>query len=590
MARKLTDVEVKHWEQRIGIGTAVLRKRVDRWNRTIDRYANRNLVPLYGGGDDERDEVAVNLVFSNIRAKLPFLYFRNPDLIVRAKNSRPDRERLALVDGLIRYYMGEWDLKAHVNRSILDSLLMWWGVAKIGYGTRTVKSVTPPPRDTSLLTKMKAALPRGRKSSKDTSVTEDWPQVYQEGPTFNRVSSKLIFTHPDARFPLDTGARWMGQISVRSLEEIKFMEHLDKSWRRDVQASRTLDPDTFDLKSGQFDATKNEDPDAAFVVLYEIWDRLRREVLVFAEGNYELGPGRVDDWFFDGMEGYPYEFLVPFEVPDEFEGLNEEDPILNQLEEINRLRTEQIRHLRRARRKYAATSAISQPDKRALQVGEDGLVISVEGDKAEGQVVPIADAPLSFDFYKAIEDVREDLNEISAVNAFRRRGVVGASSATEANIVEEISQARAEFSQDQVTDFVRRCLRKEFQVMQQWLPKELVVEIVGDVPGDRWRPVSPQDIAGEYDIDLVPGSTAPPNKQLMRADAVRLFEMLANSPQVNQEELHRMMLEQFPDLIGVGRLDRLLKKPSEAEALEEQRQPSPADLVDLGRVVGGGGA
>jgi hypothetical protein len=94
--------------------------------------------------------------------------------------------------------------------------------------------------------------------------------------------------------------------------------------------------------------------------------------------------------------------------------------------------------------------------------------------------------------------------------------------------------------------------------------EDLVVKIAGNVIGSEWRNVTPADIAGEFDLQIVPGSAALPNRDVLRSQGMRMFELWQQSPWVDQRELHLMMGENFPELMAGGRLDRLIKNPEQA--------------------------
>jgi hypothetical protein len=565
MSLKLTESEVAHWKMRVGVARTCLEPKIAKWKQSIDRYANRNLPQILGGADDE---VHVNVLFANVRTKVPHLFFRNPDVMV-IPEQEDYVEGAALAEAVLRHYMRIGRMKQSMNRSVLDSLLMPYGIQRLGYTVRTVRNSDPVDEaDANWFEKLTGGkLPKQRKSAKETSILTGPPRVSFEGPTCDRVSPMNFITHPDARFPLDEGARWVGQIGIRTMREVQFDERLPKSWRKNLKPSHNLDFNHYMSHTPAssyrdlMDPEKMDDPDMMKVVFYEIWDRLTRRYMLFAENNWDEGPARVENWFFDGMEGFPFEFLVPLEIPDEFEGLSELDPIIMQVEELDRFRTYQIRHLKRANRKYLAGSDLPEDQLRALEIGEDCVIIRARTETVEGQLIPIQDAAIPNDFYAAKNDIREDINVISATTQFDQGQVVGAKTATEASIIETGSRARVSFSEDQVVDFLGDVLTKKFQIAQQWLPDELVVRVTGDKIGKPWRAVTPEDIAGQYTVQVVAGSTNPPNRDLLRTQAQNVFSMWMGSPLVDQRELHLMVGEHFPELMSGGRLQRMLKNP-----------------------------
>jgi len=562
MPRKLTDSEIKNWTSRITVSKAVLERKVKRWKNVVNLYANRAIPPVEGmGSEADADMVTVNMIFSNVRIKAPSLYYANPDFMVLPEKPYP-AEKIQAVDSVLRWAMRYAKMKDRMNRCVLDSLLMSMGICKQGYSARLIRNMETPPRDeaTGLLEKIKGVLPKRKSPERETSVLTPPPRIAVEGPTLMRVSPMSFMTHPDARFPLNEGARWCAQIAIKTLGEIRHDERYDANWRKKLQATHFLDKTKIDLQTeagGQVD-----DPDMAFVILYEIWDMMHREVLVFAEGNWDEGPGRLVDWPFDRMEGYPYTMLVPYEIPDEWEALTEEDPIAHQLEELNKIRSYQIQHLKRANRKYISSPDLSEEDLRALEIGADGLVVrATERGDVRSMLAPIQDAQVSPDVYNTQEIIKNDINTISAVAQFDRGSVAGAGTATEASIIESGNRQRADFSQLQVADFAVETLHNLLAICQQWLPEDLVLQATGDA-AQPWMEITPEEIDGRFALEIIPGSLSPPNKDLMRVQALRLLELWVNNPGVDQYELNLMVARQFPEVLGHGTWDKMLKNPN----------------------------
>ncbi len=597
MGRKLTDSEVKNWEGRTQIAKAAMAHRMKSWKKNIDRYANRGLSKPTEGELGYDDFVRVNMLYSNIKTKIPALIGQQPDIMAIPKSPEiEDRQRL-LTEGVLRHYIHDWRLHKTVQAVVLDTLLMGHGILKVGYSVRTMENTTRVSRKNQELSPQEKApdgIPEGSKEDlqKETSVDPSPPSIAAEGPVIHRVSPKHLLTHPDASFPLDKGARWVAHRTVHTKLELQYDDRFPKSWRRDLKPSEVLDTKQFPGLPRDFDPAKAEDPDLQFITLHEIWDRLTREVYVFADGNWGLGAGRVFDWPFTGMEGFPFEILVLNDLPDEAGGLTEIDPIINQLEELDKMRTFQLRHMKKlANRIYTMTENFKSGSREAIRRGTDGTVLIVDAEQARGQLELVQTATMSPDFYRAEEAIKEDLNNVSGVAEFDRGRVAGAKTATEASIIEGANRLRSDYAQGQVQDFILETLKKSFQIMQQWLPKDLAIKIVGPSVGESWETISAEDIAGEYDLRLVPGSTAPPNREVLRSQALRMYELLAGNPDVIQRELVLMLTENFPELMAGGRIDRLVKNEQAAQENLDQASAAvdgPPDQAALPQGLNGG--
>jgi hypothetical protein len=568
-------------------------ERQKKWKKNIDRYANRGLMKPTEGEIGYDDFVRVNMLYSNVKTKIPALIGHQPDVMAIPKNGDITAKQRLLTENLLRHYIYDWRLKDVVAETVLDTLLMGYGILKVGYSVRTVENtaaISRKDQKMSPMDKIKGLLPKGTKAEnpQETGVDNVPPAIASEGPVIHRVSPKHLLTHPDASFPLDKGARWVSHRTIHTKLELQYDDRFPQSWRRDLKPSEVLDTQRFPGLPSGFDPAKAEDPDLQFITLHEIWDRLTREVYVFADGNWKLGAGRVYDWPFQGMEGFPFQVLILNDLPDEADGLSEVDPIIHQLEELDKMRTFQLRHMKKmTNRMFTKTANFIEGTDEAIRRGRDGTVLTVDAEQARGQLEPVTPATMSPDFYQAEGAVKEDLNNVSGVAEFDRGRVAGAKTATEASIIEGANRLRSDFAQDQVQRYILEALKKAFQIMQQWLPQDLAIRIAGGGLGESWENVSPQDIAGEYDIRLVPGSTAPPNREVMRSQALRMYELLAGNPEINQRELVLLLVENFPELMAGGRLDRLVKNE---EAAAENLEQAQGDLLGgLGQLGGGAG-
>lgn len=551
-ARRLNDDEVKAWDERLMLSRRILKRAVSRWDEAIYRYANRHLPQEVEG---EGPNVSVNVLLSNVRAKLPFLFYQHPDISVKPSKPNTPPDQPALLRGLYYYFMKKNKMKRAFNRCILDGLLQSYGIIKSGYSTRTVLN---QPKT------YEKKRPRGR-PRKETSAVDQLPpmRIISEGPTGTRVSPRRFLTHPDAMFPIDEHCRWVAHMSTHPIDLVQKNPQLDESWRKKVQFTERPALDYATLDFSDFEDSK--DPQTQFVVLFEVWDKINREVLVFADGNFDLGPACVKRWPFRGLAGFPFAMYVPLEVPETFEAMTELDPIINQVEEMDHFRTMQARHLDRFKRAYECTDkGVDQDELDKLRHREDGDVIVTDQEGGKPVIYPIADAQISMDAFRFSQDVRNDIDVISGVSELRRAGQGTSKTATEASIIDQVQQARGVFDRSLVDDFVEDYLEHQRVIMQQWLPQDLAISVVGPLGEDWVEGVDPRMIAGDFEVEVVAGSTIPVNNQLMRAEVQGLVQALA-MPQFEQSviwrEVLKMLLDTYPELMRGGWKDKIVRTP-----------------------------
>jgi hypothetical protein len=469
------------------------------------------------------------------------------------------------VRSVLQYFARKNGLKRTINRGLLDAMLQQAMIIKIGYSTRHVGNTSPAaPGQASGISRLEDKPFFGKffgRKSRDTSGVENYEQsrIIKQGPVHFRVSPRHLLTHPDAELPADLGCRWLAHMVIRPLEAVRRDERYGMRWRKKIRPSAVLDP----RKVGQDQMQKcadGQDATMQFVILYEVWDRMTREVFVLAHDQPDIGPARSLKWPFKGMEGFPFVIVTPIEVPEEFWGLTELDPVETQMQELDRVRTLQLRHLLRYQRKYAvATENVEADTLDKLRHGEDGAIVEFDQEIARGAIEPIEDVALPGDTYAFEGNIKTDINNVMGITE-NLRGASTSKTATEASFINTAADARTEFSVDQLNEGLAEYYRKTLQICQQWLPKDLVLRIAGRL-GEEWRKITPEDIAGEYDISIVAGSTSVPNRELLRAQMVNVFGALRGDPEIDQIELKRLFLKQFPELISQATLQKLLKVP-----------------------------
>ena len=215
-SRRVSDDELTFWEERIGVARHMLRQQETRWDDAIRRYANRHLPQMVAG---DGPNVSVNVLLSNVRSKLPFLFYQDPELLIRPRQPNAPPDQAAVVKAISLYFLKKNHARDKINRAILDGLLQSRGILKVGYSTRTVRNAPQPKKGGDPKKPFFGKRGRGRPRKESSAVDQMPPlRITQEGPTIAHVSPRRFLTHPDAKFPLDEHARWCcpGATAVRA--------------------------------------------------------------------------------------------------------------------------------------------------------------------------------------------------------------------------------------------------------------------------------------------------------------------------------------------------------------------------------------
>lgn len=212
-----------------------------------------------------------------------------------------------------------------------------------------------------------------------------------------------------------------------------------------------------------------------------------------------------------------------------------------------------------------------------LELDDEDLVAKphgiIRGPIDSISVIP--QQPMGAEAFREEEFINDDIIKATGID-IRMQGVEGrADTATEVAILKESSLKRIRLKLKLLEKMaLYRLARLRLANVQQFYSIPKVVEIIGE--GGKieetdtfrsigfkhpkgtyeWFTANPEDIIGDYDIIVIPGSTLPVSKALEAQKRINLFDRLVGSPDIDQRELNRMLImahDEDPD--------KLLTKP-----------------------------
>lgn len=483
--------------------------------------------------DEENDVVVVNLVFSHVKVIVPSTYLRNPKLYFEPdKPSAVDRAKM--LSAILNGDMQRMKLKATNKRIIQDAILLGTGYSKTTYEINDPASLNFP-EDREMVDQVTEEF--FNVTNGKGSVLE----IPENGPRIVRVAP------PDLTFSL----------GATDLLDVGFVAH---RFRKRTMALKN-DPyykNTSDLQPSWImsDKMKNSphfsEGASEYVEMntcYEIWDMDEGVFFTIAEGH---GKALREPEDIPYSYGHPFDKIVFTPLEDQMWGLSEVEAALAQYDELNRLRTQQSQHVKRYNRKYAVleTGFTDEEELTKLTNGEDGVVLKVR-DKvgnASNAVVAIQDAPMPPDVYRYNTIIEDDIVKIAGITPYRRGGITGANTATEANIAEANSQTRDGDRRDAVSEFVISQMEKVRKARKEFTPGLNIVQIT-DNPMDaaRWEQWRRSDIDLDMEMRIEYASTLPINDATKRQDAILLYDRAVANPTVNPQSAFSSLLDAFDE-------------------------------------------
>lgn len=479
-----------------------------RWKDFIDEFKGHFRI---ANGSADIQINALNFVFAYIKTEIPALYLKNPYIKVNPKKESAI-QAARILEEAINYDWQHKKLKKENKKNIWDGKLIGHSWFKSGYTGKfgTVED--------------------GNGETIETIESEDF---FGYRVPWDCVTFDLDSIDP----PHDCA--WICHTVWANLDDVKNNPRYKNTEKLNPQ---TRQPTSYSASSLSADQRQFQN-DEKKVALKEVWDIKNQVVFTVSDGvdDYLEAP---KPWPYL-MRGYPFSFLNFNPVNDEPYGMSDVYMFENQVLELTKLRAMQLDHIKRFNRQYAYEGQLTQEQRDALSLGITGAVHEgIQVDKLRAIEYP----QLQTDVYAIERLIKEDMINISGQSPQER----GATQQTTTRTFRELAQIargaenrRAE-QIDVVEDFVADIAAKRIALMQQFSDVPYYVRITGKNPQEiidaiSSRPsaqtdgsiTSPQgftftkeDIQGEFDIEVVPGSTAPLNKDTMLSMMMDILQML----------------------------------------------------------------
>lgn len=252
----------------------------------------------------------------------------------------------------------------------------------------------------------------------------------------------------------------------------------------------------------------------------------------------------------------PFISLHDIQMPHEFWSIGEVEPLTYLQYELNDIRNQRMDNVTLILNRMWKVSKGADVEESEL-VSQAGGVVHV-GDMNGLEVIQTPDVTASS--YNEETYVKDDAKTASGVNDFisgspgnsKNQSSIGNDTATGIMLLQEAGNARFKYKMDNLEDSLREFGKQLISLDQQYLTEDIKVRVLGE-GGVKWVDISPQDIAGEYDLEIEAGSTQPMNKSVRRAEARELLATVAPFAQlgVNMNYFIKHLLETY-DLTNIN--------------------------------------
>jgi hypothetical protein len=470
-------------------------------------------------------EVPVNHTFSYVRSMGPRIFFTNPRVSVTPR--RPEFIWHArVVESVLNYLIEELKIKKQMKAVSLDPFPCGVGIIKTGYDSEFGYSPSQDINEGETVTQISRK--DGTSIEYNKNVKPGFPWALRTRP--EEIITPWGYSDPDS-FP------WVIHQIIRPLKDVKGDQKFKNT--KNLKGGFVIDDNRHPIWKSGFSAEGTE----PYSLLYEIQDLKSGKLIVMSENQILVSE---DDPL--QIEGHKYVFVTYNEDFDHFWGIPDIKALEPQQLEANQIRSSASLHRKLAVVKFLyIKGALTQEALDKLLGTDIGPGIEISGGDSIQQVVQTLQPHVPPDLWKEMAETMNDARETLGFS----RGAAGEfqvttpPTATEVVDVREGREIRTSERRDIMADaFIDTC-KKLLQYVFKFWTQDRVERIVGPDGKQHWIRFTGADLQGEYNFKLDPESGRPVTSQERQVQAARLFTMFANSPYVDQLQLHKLVASTF---------------------------------------------
>lgn len=519
------------------------------WKRLIDLYRGQH----YEHFSDE-DRILVNMAFSTVNVIAPSISVNYPKITVAAVNPE-NAPQAVIAEAVVNYWWRHREIKSQFRRGVKDLLIVGHAWMKVSYKYVEEEEVGD---DTD-----------NNESDTEKNYTQTTYNVLEDTPFVERVSPFDIFVDPDGISMDDI--KWICHRVRRPISDVRTDKRYNRSVRAEVSAV------SFSRYANEEIAhRKINDRDEGYADIYEFYDLRNNTVSVFSDSgdSFLIKPQKMPYAF-----GHPFVMLRNYDVPDQFYPIGDLEAIEPLQRELNSTRTQMMNHRKRYARKYLyRESALDSNGRAALESDEDNVMVPVIGEFPLGDVVSPFPALINPpEFYNQSAMIEQDINAISGVAEFMRGSVSEIRrTATEVGLLQDAANARTADKLATIELGVANIGKRLLGLSQQFLTGVQVARIIGKDGDAVWVKYDRDYIAGEFDFEVVGGSTMPNNESARRAQALDMMNAMAPFAQAGIVDMGKLAAYVLQTGFGIKNPESFISTPEPPAAPE---QPAPEQSV-----------
>lgn len=476
---------VKLWHERVSLA----KQGSDEWFRTS---GSDRITEEYNGKfkilSNLKGRIPVppiNTIWAYVQTDVANTYNRDPYISVNPKAGTVLGAKLW--ETIINYYWKRLKVKEEVEPEIIDKDLCGFAWHKVGYQV-------------------------------ETEGSGEELKLKHESLYSARVDPKDVVWNFGAKDP-PNDCLWMAQRITKPLNYIK---------EKYPKAKGLKGVPSSDIDKNLFEKSIFKD-DISFAVLWEIWDGQKKEIIVIAEGMTDdyLEPPRP--WP-DYISEYPFIYYFDFYAPGEKRPKSAILPWEPQVHEEMVMMAAAVNHHKRWNRQAIVKNGFldaGELDK--MERGDDcGYLLANGTGSVQDNVLQLDWGSMPVDYYMLIDRLKSIRGDVSGQSEFMRGGVTKTTTRTEGELqlIAQGAKGRVDRRIDRFETHLENIARQMLAHLKANFDFEETVFITGMAPeglveilGNHYDPITkavrftPNEIEGEYDVEIKSGSTIPLNRE-----------------------------------------------------------------------------
>lgn len=518
------------WRARIQRTLELQKIRRDEAARFLRAYAGDYHIKPRQKLDENKDEIAVNFVYTYVETVRPTIIPGTPKAFVEGldeQSEKAENHYQAVINHYVRTLGLKEDLKTNVNDWFYSfaAFLTEWEyheepeVDEFGEPVFELGDSGEPEED-------------------EEGEPVQAFKVVRDRPIAKRLDPWDVILDPDSKCRKED--RWRGYRMILTKAEFDAMPGVTAEMRKKIRA-KVMPKDLVRQPLGE---DRNSSNERNWVILWRIYDLENERFLLLPEGD-------TLDFFVEDLP-WPYEFSVgddrfPITIleakqdaqnPYSFSGFK---AIWSQIQERNKLRTMLQSNTRRGAPGWMGKKGVMDEEQKQKFVNSKiGEYTETNGDPSTIVTKPLPKLPDQF--FAHDRTVGDDLINVSGLIEYNASTSI-ADTATEASILDAKSNIRKGEAKAEFGDFCAVIFSKIGQLAQQFLTVPLAVKIKTPESKDElsWMKVTGEEIQGEFHLTVKPGVDERETEGLFRQQTLKAAEVLANNPWTDQKKLATMI-------------------------------------------------